>query len=64
MSDLERFNELVDDVWEMVFGTERRPKLNKKTGKLDEIPLPDPEERKNVEAPIKGMNRNNVQKAN
>ena len=35
MSDLERFNELVDDVWEMVFGTERRPKLNKKTGKLE-----------------------------
>ena len=26
MSDLERFNELVDDIWEMVFGTERRPK--------------------------------------
>lgn len=26
MSDLEKFNELVDDIWEMVFGTERRPK--------------------------------------
>ena len=26
MSDLKRFNELVDDIWEMVFGTERRPK--------------------------------------
>ena len=26
MSDLERFNELVDDIWEMVFGIERRPK--------------------------------------
>ena len=26
MSDLERFNELVDEIWEMVFGTERRPK--------------------------------------
>ena len=25
MSDLERFNELVDDIWEMVFGTKRRP---------------------------------------
>ena len=25
MSDLERFNQLVDDIWEMVFGTERRP---------------------------------------
>ena len=26
MSDLERFNQLVDDIWEMVFGVERRPK--------------------------------------
>ena len=26
MSDLKRFNELVDDIWELVFGTERRPK--------------------------------------
>jgi len=25
MSDLERFNELVDNIWEMVFGTKRRP---------------------------------------
>ena len=25
MSDLQRFNELVDDIWEMVFGTKRRP---------------------------------------
>ena len=25
MSDLDRFNELVDDIWEMVFGTKRRP---------------------------------------
>ena len=25
MSDLEKFKEVVDDVWEMVFGTERRP---------------------------------------
>ena len=30
MSDLERFNELVDDIWEMVFGTERRPKKETK----------------------------------
>ena len=35
MSDLERFNEFVDDIWEMVFGTKRRPELNKKTGKLE-----------------------------
>ena len=27
MSDLERFQELVDDIWEMVFGTVRRPEV-------------------------------------
>ena len=27
MTDLERFNQLVDDIWEMVFGTKRRPKV-------------------------------------
>ena len=27
MSDLKRFNELVDDIWEMVFGTVRRPEV-------------------------------------
>ena len=26
MSDLKVFKELVDDVWELVFGTERNPK--------------------------------------
>jgi len=26
MSDLERFNELVDEIYEMIMGTERRPK--------------------------------------
>ena len=25
MSDLERFNKIVDELWELVFGTERRP---------------------------------------
>ena len=25
MSDLEKFNQIVDDIWEMVFGTIRRP---------------------------------------
>ena len=25
MTDLEKFKEVVDDVWEMVFGTKRRP---------------------------------------
>ena len=28
MSDLERFNELVDDIWEMVFGTKRRKSVS------------------------------------
>ena len=27
MSDLKRFQELVDDVWELVFGTVRRPEV-------------------------------------
>jgi hypothetical protein len=30
MSDLERFNELVDDVWEIVFGTKRRLQVKDK----------------------------------
>ena len=30
MSDLERFNQLVDTIWEIVFGTERRPKPKKR----------------------------------
>ena len=27
MSDLERFNEIVDELWELVFGTVRRPEV-------------------------------------
>ena len=27
MTDLERFQELVDDIWEIVFGTVRRPEV-------------------------------------
>ena len=27
MSDLEKFSELVDEIWEMVFGTVRRPEV-------------------------------------
>ena len=37
MSDLERFNELVDDIWEMVFGTVRRPEVKFK-GMMKEKP--------------------------
>ena len=32
MSDLKRFNKLVDDIWVMVFGTPRRPKKDKCCG--------------------------------
>ena len=39
MSDLERFNELVDDIWEMVFGTVRRPEVKFK-GMMKEAPKP------------------------
>jgi len=28
MSDLEKFKEVVDDVWKIVFGTDRRPQSN------------------------------------
>ena len=37
---------------------------NEKTGKLDEIPLPDPDDNSNIQTPLKGMNRDNVEKAN
>ena len=37
MSDLERFNELVDDIWELVFGTVRRPEVKFK-GMMKEAP--------------------------
>ena len=36
MTDLERFNELVDDIWEMVFGTVRRPEVKFK-GMMKEV---------------------------
>ena len=42
MSDLERFNELVDDIWEMVFGTERRPKPKRARGKKGRYKADDP----------------------
>ena len=43
MSDLKRFQQLVDDIWEMVFGTIRRPEVKfegmmmKKKPKTDNI---------------------------
>ena len=46
MSDLEKVNELVDDIWKMVFGTERRPKpkrarTKKGTYRADDKSTPD-----------------------
>tara|TARA_B100001123_G_C15046545_1_gene921785 strand:+ start:327 stop:545 length:219 start_codon:yes stop_codon:yes gene_type:complete len=46
MTDLERFQEIVDDIWEMVFGTERRPKpkrarTKKGTYRADDKSTPD-----------------------
>ena len=38
MSDLKRFNELVDDIWEMVFGTVRRPEVKFKNMMTKEKP--------------------------
>jgi hypothetical protein len=42
MSDLEKFNELVDDIWEMVFGTERRPKPKRARTKKGRYKADDP----------------------
>ena len=32
MSDLNKFSKLVDDIWELVFGTKRTPKQKKDIG--------------------------------
>ena len=32
MSDISKFSTLVDDIWEMIFGTIRRPKQKKDIG--------------------------------
>jgi len=42
MSDLEKFNELVDDIWKMVFGTERRPKPKRARTKKGRYKADDP----------------------
>ena len=39
MSDLKRFQQLVDDIWEMVFGTVRRPEVKFK-GMMKEASKP------------------------
>ena len=54
MSDLERFNELVDDIWEMVFGTKRRPKPKRARGKKGRYLADDPKTKNYNEAYVGG----------
>ena len=54
MSDLERFNELVDEIWEMVFGTERRPKPKRARTKKGTYRADDPTTRDFNEAYVGG----------
>ena len=54
MSDLERFNELVDDIWELVFGTERRPKPKRARGKKGRYLADDPKTKDYNEAYVGG----------
>lgn len=54
MSDLERFNELVDDIWEMVFGTERRPKPKRARTKKGTYQADDPTTKNYNEAYVGG----------
>ena len=42
MSDFETFNEIVDEIWLMVFGTERRPKPKRARGKKGKFLADDP----------------------
>ena len=54
MTDLERFNELVDEIWEMVFGTERRPKPKRARTKKGTYRADDPTTRDFNEAYVGG----------
>ena len=54
MSDLEKFNELVDDIWEMVFGTERRPKPKRARTKKGRYKADDPTTKDYNEAYVGG----------
>ena len=54
MSDLEKFNELVDDIWEMVFGTERRPKPKRARTKKGTYRADDPKTKNYNEAYVGG----------
>ena len=54
MSDLEKFNELVDDIWEMVFGTKRRSKPKRARGKKGRYLADDPTTKNFNEAYVGG----------
>tara|TARA_B100000073_G_scaffold159953_1_gene132135 strand:+ start:188 stop:409 length:222 start_codon:yes stop_codon:yes gene_type:complete len=54
MSDLEKFNELVDDIWELVFGTERIPKPKRARTKKGTYRADDPKTKDYNEAYVGG----------
>ena len=54
MSDLEKFNELVDDIWELVFGAERRPKPKRARTKKGTYRADDPKTKDYNEAYVGG----------
>ena len=64
MSDLNKFNELVDDIWELVFGTKRRPEQETERAKgytkehtkqwLDSVKKPKRKRARNKDGTYKG----------
>ena len=54
MSDLNKFNELVDDIWELVFGTERIPKPKRARTKKGTYRADDPKTKDYNEAYVGG----------
>ena len=54
MSELERFNKLVDDIWEIVFGTERRPEPKRARTKKGRYKANDPTTKDYNEAYVGG----------
>tara|TARA_Y100000592_G_C5205017_1_gene192299 strand:+ start:143 stop:370 length:228 start_codon:yes stop_codon:yes gene_type:complete len=53
-TDLEKFNEIVDDVWELVFGTKRRPKPKRARTKKGRYKADDPTTKDYNEAYVGG----------
>ena len=54
MSDLKRFQKLVDDVWELVFGTKRRPKQEKNIGEYIGLRRTEPKRARTKKGRYKG----------